>query len=54
MGQAFNIRPDELVDCMVNEGGILKGAFSLRLIRSTMSEEEKKVFDKHVGVSKYV
>lgn len=53
VGQAFNISVDELVDWMVNEGGILYGGFSLRLHRSTLSRNEQKAFDEHVGVSKY-
>lgn len=52
-GQAFNVSPDELVDWMVNEDGILYGGFSLRLHRSTLSSDEKMAFDEHIGVTKY-
>jgi len=53
VGQAFNVSSDEIVDWMVNEGGILFGGFSLRLHRSTLSNEEQRAYDEHIGVSKY-
>ena len=53
VGQSFTVSSDELVDWSVNEEGILHGGFSLRLYRSTLSDEEQKQFDEHVGVLKY-
>ncbi len=53
VGQQFSVGATDLVDWMVNEGGVLHGGFSLRLHRSKLSETEQKQFDQHVGVTKY-
>ncbi len=53
IGDEFTVRDDDILDWMVNDDGTLYGGYSLRVQRQTMTDIEKRNFDKHVGVETY-
>ncbi|MGD1840465.1 MAG: YegJ family protein [Thermonemataceae bacterium] len=49
MGQEVKVAAAEISDWMFLENRVLKGGYTIRLLRNTMSEEEKAQFDQQVG-----
>lgn len=49
LGDTIKINLDHMSDWMYLSKGILKGGYTLRVIRNQMSDEEKKQFDESVG-----
>lgn len=48
LGQKIKIKKDDISDWMIIDGGILKGGYTIRALRSRMSDKEKKDFDASV------
>ncbi len=53
VGDQISVPDAEVMDWMVNQGGILRGGFSLRYQRSKLPPERLAWFDQHIGVSEY-
>ena len=52
-GTSLVIASDLIEDWLINRDGIAFGGFSLRLIRSHLSEEEQINFDAHTGIREF-
>ena len=53
-GDRFNVKDEEILDWMINDNGEVNGAYTIRVLRDEMSEEERKKMDEHMGVSRYL
>jgi len=52
-GASFVVVRESIEDWMINHGGEVFGGFSLRLIRSRLSEVEQTRFDAHTGIREF-
>ena len=48
-GDQVTIDPQRISDWMHLDKGVLKGGYTIRVMKKNLSEEEKKVFDQEVG-----
>ena len=53
VGDELEFAEDALLDWMVIDDGVLRGGYSLRYYRSTLSEAEHADYDAYIGVEKY-
>ncbi len=53
VGQTYVIGPDRIEDWMINEQGVVFGAFTLRLQRDALPEAERPRFDAHTGIVRF-
>jgi uncharacterized protein YegJ (DUF2314 family) len=53
VGSRLGFEAEDVFDWMVNEGGHLRGGFTIRVTRSRLSEAEKANYDKYIGVISY-
>jgi uncharacterized protein YegJ (DUF2314 family) len=50
---SFVVASESIEDWMINHGGAAFGGFSLRVIRSRLSNEEQMKFDAHTGIREF-
>jgi len=48
-GDQVTIDPQRISDWMYLDKGVLKGGYTIRVMKKNLSEEEKKAFDQEVG-----
>jgi len=53
VGDELAISEEALLDWMVNDNGVLYGAFSIRYYRLTLPEDERDEYDNYLGVTRY-
>lgn len=52
-GDKFDITNNEILDWMFNDSGDVYGAFTIRVQRQSMTENERKEMDEYMGVIRY-
>lgn len=53
VGDQVRVADSDVMDWMVNEGGVLRGGFSLRYQRSLLPPDKHAWYDQHIGVTEY-
>ncbi len=52
-GDSFVIGEEVVEDWMIDHQGVAYGGFSLRVLRSRLSEIEQRRFDEHTGINEF-
>lgn len=53
MGQDISLTTNEVEDWMINDSGVVYGAYTLRLQREKLPEDQKASFDQYVGIKSF-
>jgi uncharacterized protein YegJ (DUF2314 family) len=53
-GQRIDVAADDVLDWMVNDDGVVHGAFSLLVHRAKLPPSERAEFDDHIGATRWV
>jgi uncharacterized protein YegJ (DUF2314 family) len=48
-GEEVRVDPEKISDWMYVDNGVLRGGFTLRVLRSRMSPQEREQFDSEIG-----
>lgn len=50
-GDACSVAPDQLIDWHIIEDGKMRGGYTLRVLRASMTPEDRKALDEELGVT---
>ena len=53
-GDSFNVKDSDLLDWMLNNDGDVYGAYTIRVLRQSMSEKERNQMDDYMGIKNYL
>ncbi|MEO0377059.1 MAG: DUF2314 domain-containing protein [Cyanobacteria bacterium P01_A01_bin.17] len=53
MGKDILLTTDEIEDWMINDSGVVYGAYTLRLQRDNIPDDQKAAFDEYVGIKTF-
>lgn len=54
VGERLGFDPEDVFDWMINDGGHVKGGFTIRVSRNRLGSEQEKIeYDEYIGISSY-
>ncbi len=53
-GDKFTIKDEDILDWMINDNGVVSGAYTIRVQREGMSEKKRQELDEYMGIAKYL